>query len=944
MYMKNNTIFQIKFFVSIFFISVGVSGFSQFEFKEAIFQKTFFSGIPISMTDINGDYTDDLIVLDQGKRLWIGLNSGQGHYFWNNLNAESNSVLWSVNIADLDRNGYQDIILGGSNDGIKVYYQYQQGFQKVGLDQSLFFSQSATVYDINRDGWMDYTICDDNAKSKVYINRKGILELDTNLIQLGLTPSSVEAGNYGILWSDFDQDGDGDLYISKCRAGVDNPSDKRRINLYYRNDHGVFTEQGEAYGIACSDQSWTSLNGDINGDGTLDLIVLNHYSPNKIYIQKSNGLFDDVTISSGLNYQGTPLEGALKDWDNDSDLDLLIAGTQVELWLNDGLGHFTKTYTNFGAKPFSSFAVGDINKDGYLDIYASYADLLNYPTNQKDQLWLHPGGQNHWVSLSFKGTISNLNGIGCLVNYYLAGQKFVRELQGGESFGIQNSLNLHLGLKDHTQIDSLLVIWPSGIQDIYYHLNADQPYLIEENGCCTSHRDINPNLDIVQCKGVESRLQSASGLSQLVWNTTETNEEINIKQPGIYFYQARDTNHCLVQSKPIGLIIDPIETPRLNYQYEKLICDGVYLPLSVYGYQQIKWWNGDTNAVQKIDQSGIYFATVQGLCQEFNTDTLHLTKIDPLTIPKVQVDTLFGPGKALLKGDRDELNWYENDSDQTPLLVGKNFESPELKASRQYWVEGFTNTQYQGIHGGMLKPVFESGAYHASFLNPEMFFNAYQDFILDSVTVFTDRAGIRIIELRDGNKKVLLSSTHDLVIGKNQIFLGFSVPQSKGLYSISTNEDNNKTALGTSSPRLERSNIGFYYPFFIQDKCRILTSSVSDAYYYAFFDWVIRPLDEICTSDRIAVPVVVNPVNNDDLKHQINKIRVQQNKVELIISCHPGVMNQVQIVNVQGHILYNSIKESSTYVIPTNQWLKGIYFMSTMDDSGRTYYHKVVID
>jgi hypothetical protein len=520
----------------------------------------------------------------------------------------------------------------------------------------------------------------------------------------------------------------------------------------------------------------------------------------------------------------------------------------------------------------------------------------------------------------------------------------VRELQGGESFGIQNSLNLHLGLKDHTQIDSLLVIWPSGIQDIYYHLNADQPYLIEENGCCTSHRDINPNLDIVQCKGVESRLQSASGLSQLVWNTTETNEEINIKQPGIYFYQARDTNHCLVQSKPIGLIIDPIETPRLNYQYEKLICDGVYLPLSVYGYQQIKWWNGDTNAVQKIDQSGIYFATVQGLCQEFNTDTLHLTKIDPLTIPKVQVDTLFGPGKALLKGDRDELNWYENDSDQTPLLVGKNFESPELKASRQYWVEGFTNTQYQGIHGGMLKPVFESGAYHASFLNPEMFFNAYQDFILDSVTVFTDRAGIRIIELRDGNKKVLLSSTHDLVIGKNQIFLGFSVPQSKGLYSISTNEDNNKTALGTSSPRLERSNIGFYYPFFIQDKCRILTSSVSDAYYYAFFDWVIRPLDEICTSDRIAVPVVVNPVNNDDLKHQINKIRVQQNKVELIISCHPGVMNQVQIVNVQGHILYNSIKESSTYVIPTNQWLKGIYFMSTMDDSGRTYYHKVVID
>ncbi|MBK7242440.1 MAG: T9SS type A sorting domain-containing protein [Saprospiraceae bacterium] len=55
-------------------------------------------------------------------------------------------------------------------------------------------------------------------------------------------------------------------------------------------------------------------------------------------------------------------------------------------------------------------------------------------------------------------------------------------------------------------------------------------------------------------------------------------------------------------------------------------------------------------------------------------------------------------------------------------------------------------------------------------------------------------------------------------------------------------------------------------------------------------------------------------------------------------------MSQVQIVDVQGHILYDSKKELSTYVIPTNQWLKGIYFMSTMDDSGRPYYHKVVIE
>ena len=42
--------------------------------------RDFFSGIPVSCADVNGDAIDDLLILDQGKKLWLGLNNGFGYF------------------------------------------------------------------------------------------------------------------------------------------------------------------------------------------------------------------------------------------------------------------------------------------------------------------------------------------------------------------------------------------------------------------------------------------------------------------------------------------------------------------------------------------------------------------------------------------------------------------------------------------------------------------------------------------------------------------------------------------------------------------------------------------------------------------------------------------------------------------------------------------------
>ena len=65
----------------------------------------------------------------------------------------------------------------------------------------------------------------------------------TGTSMIDMTPIQGDgSGNYGSTWTDFDDDGDIDLYISKCRQNVNDPTDHRRINVLYENDgNGNYT-------------------------------------------------------------------------------------------------------------------------------------------------------------------------------------------------------------------------------------------------------------------------------------------------------------------------------------------------------------------------------------------------------------------------------------------------------------------------------------------------------------------------------------------------------------------------------------------------------------------------------------------------------------------------------------------------------------------------------
>src|SRR5690606_20688016 len=216
-------------------------------------------------------------------------------------------------------------------------------------------------------------------------------------------PPSDNSGNYGCVYTDFDMDGDVDFYIAKCRQGVNSPTDPRRINVLFVNDGtGQYKEDAARYGLASGRQSWTADFGDIDNDGDLDCFITQHDVISELFENIDNDTFINITFQAGLNIGGVPLQGMFADLDNDTYMDLLVTGDRMDCYRNNGDKTFTKIEP-FGNRIFGTYGLGDLNHDGFVDVYGSTVIPFNNPDPLKaDFLFLNDRNDNNFVAFTLQ--------------------------------------------------------------------------------------------------------------------------------------------------------------------------------------------------------------------------------------------------------------------------------------------------------------------------------------------------------------------------------------------------------------------------------------------------------------------------------------------------------------------------------------------------------------
>ncbi len=898
----------------------------------------FHSGCPVSVTDWNGDGLDDIVRMDDGRYCYVEVQQINNQFASVYL-GDFGGGAWAMTVADVDHNGYKDVVADGSN-GIgllKTNNTGTGGMLIVWLPSSTFFLQNATFGDFNNDGWADLFCCDDNAASHIYLNNGSGGFALSSIINFSLPNGSDISGNYGSVWTDFDNDGDLDLYIAKCRQGVGQTTDPRRIDVLFVNDGANnFTEMAATYGVANGWQTWTASFGDLDNDGDLDLLATNHDHESQIFQNDGTGHYTDITSTTGFDITDiTPIESVIEDFNNDGYNDLLITGSDSRFYVNNGNMTFTKIDNIFNNDDMESFAIGDINHDGFVDIYASYATIYTNPTSIDDVIWINDRNANHFLTLNLKGTVSNIGAIGAKAFLYSSLGTQVREVRSGESYGTCNSGQLHFGLGSVTTIDSVVVRWPSGTTQTLINPAADQFIRVVEGDCVSPSSNITVSGPLLLCPGQTLTLDAPAGYTYL-WSDGSTTQSINVTATGEYSVQVSDVgNNCVGTSPTVSAVYNPAENPVITASASVEFCDGATIDLiGPAGLPSYLWSDGSTTQNITVSQGGSYTLSVQGLCQMWPSNTITTTVHTP-TLPVANDVTLTQPGSTTLTATGNNISWYDAVVGGTLLGTGNNYTTPVLNDTTTYYVQSaevYTLNEATGITYG---PNTFSAA------NAVMQFTATTDCILKSVKVYTDTPGDRLIELRDPINGLINSQLINIVPDSQVVMLNFPLTAGTN-YTLGTNAATNQSTLGQVSPRLARNNSGVNYPYTVQNVLSITGSDQGSAFYYYFYDWQIE-ITNTCPSAYVPVTVfVTGSVGVNEAAASGIKVYPNPASDKLYIEHEIATDFIVTLTDQSGRTVKDELMNKSGYLDVSNV-AAGIYSLKLQNEA-KQFIYKVVIN
>ena len=193
---------------------------------------------------MNNDGLDDIVILDDARDLKFEYQKMDG--VWTSLNTgeEMDGNAWGMAVGDATNNGHSDVFSGlfGSRPDYAKANETGTSYTISNLPTYSLATQCVNLADMDSDGDLDFFSCGDVQPSGIWENDgNGDFTYSGDDI-IPMTPTDNQDGvlgmarKYGSTFTDYDLDGDLDLYITHCRQNVSNPADPRRINQMFIND------------------------------------------------------------------------------------------------------------------------------------------------------------------------------------------------------------------------------------------------------------------------------------------------------------------------------------------------------------------------------------------------------------------------------------------------------------------------------------------------------------------------------------------------------------------------------------------------------------------------------------------------------------------------------------------------------------------------------------